>query len=114
MELCLFRHSCGSFKAMVSHECRWPFFLAGVCPSHVVRSVGEIFMYRWRPMAIAVMSIGGRAHIVSKPDVGEFGKEGAIPRQASLLTLLSCFFRSLGSFFPAQTRHPYVNFGKMI
>ena len=73
---------------------------------HVLRRVSFIFVNLVNPIFSAVISSGGIAQRVSSPEVGELGKQGAMPRHASLLTFRRWCIRFEGSFFPAHIRHP--------
>ena len=68
-----------------------------------------IFRYLVAPVLWIVRCSGGRLFIISSPDVGELGKQGVMPKQASLFSFLSCEVIFLVRFLLPQIRQPYVS-----
>ena len=77
-------------------------------PSHVVLRVCWILRYRVKPDIWMERGVGLMLQITSNPEVGDLGKAADTPRQASLLSLRSCWCcLSVRGRFP-QIRLPYV------
>ena len=69
-------------------------------PFQVFLRVFLIFRYLVWPVFSIKMGRGGASHIISNPEVGELGKQGAMPMHASLFNLRSwvCIFLVWGLF----------------